>query len=127
MATVAQVLPVHRKSNAVVALVPNRDPVAHAVPPGANATAPRPESAGALTATLCQVFPVHRMLIGAEGPPKPVPLAPVPTTNAVPPGPAAAPLRLRWMPPLNGEGVAVVLHVLPFHRARPGVGMPWLL
>src|SRR5271165_311712 len=124
----AQVLPVQRQISALVAVADvYRYPVAHAAPPGANTTELNPEFFGALTAAFCQVFPVHRILSGTEDPlPPKGPVIPLPTANAIRPGPAATPLRDRWLPPLNGKEVSVV-QVLPFHRARTAVGMPWLV
>jgi len=67
-----------------------REPAAHALPPGAKATALSPDELGALTVTCFQAFPFHQALTGGPGR-----LLSVPTRNAVPPGPAAMPLSGR--------------------------------
>jgi hypothetical protein len=68
-------------------LLPERaTPAAHALPPGAKATALSPDPFVALTVTFFQAVPFQRALTGG-----PAVLLLVPTMNAVPPGPAAMP------------------------------------
>jgi hypothetical protein len=65
-------------------------PAAQPAPPGANVTAFSWAFDGALTATFLQVVPVSRALNG----PGLEPAHSKPTTNAVPPGPAASASKL---------------------------------